>query len=201
MALFHRAYLNRPDLIAADWLIQPQKLIPSYRRGAGIVREWLAPRLTAEELVTISAFDAQIEHWLRPVSGPKTLIHGDPRVDNILFDGPERRACLIDWQSLSAGDPLYDVAYFLSGSVSIADRRAGERDLLHDYVGLMAEADAAFTYERAEASYRRCLPSGLWLTIIAAAFVDRSAHNAELIETLIHRNVEAMRDWDALAAI
>ena len=49
--------------------------------------------------------------------------------------------------------------------------------------------------------YRENIVSGLWLTVIAAAYMERTPHNAELILALLTRNVIAVTDWDALDAI
>ena len=37
--------------------------------------------------------------------------------------------------------------------------------------------------------------------MVASAFIERNDHNARLLETLVGRNVAAIRDWDGLAAV
>jgi aminoglycoside phosphotransferase (APT) family kinase protein len=56
--------------------------------------------------------------WLvahRPVSGPATIVHGDFRLDNVMyaFDRPEVIA-IFDWEMATIGDPLADLGYLLS---------------------------------------------------------------------------------------
>jgi hypothetical protein len=199
LARFHRAYLGRTDLFGLDWLTQHRRLLPAYAKGAGVLREWLGGSLTLDALGTIDSFGALAERWLDRTPAHPTLIHGDLRVDNVLFE--DGRACLIDWQSLGHGDPQHDVAYFLSGSLSIEDRRASERDLIAEHAALITEADPGYTFDAALASYRGNVVSGLWMTVIAAAHVERNAHNARLLEVLVDRNTAAIRDWDGLAAI
>lgn len=203
LALFHRTYLGRATLTEADWLIQPTNLRDAYRRGASALRAWLPDEITAHEFAMVNALGANLDAWLKRSDGPRTLLHGDPRADNILFETVDGgiRACLIDWQSLGAGNPLYDVAYFLSGSMSVEDRRSCERDLLREYVQTLDATGRELNLEFAEASLRRNLAAGLWLTVISAAFVERTTHNAQLVGTLLHRNVAAMADWDTIAAI
>ena len=168
-----------------------------------MIAEWLADRIPAEAIGVMRDFGAVAERWINLAPTRRTLIHGDPRVDNILFEQtPDGlRACLIDWQSLRLGDPQYDVAYFLSGSISPADRRSGERALLAEYVRIIAEVDPTYTLELALDSYRANIVSGLWLTVIAAAYLERTAHNSDLITTLLTRNASAVSDWDGLGAI
>ncbi len=203
LARFHLTWWEKPELGQQEWMSRPLQLLPAYAKGAEVIAEWLADRIPAEAITVMQDFGALAERWINQPAARRTLIHGDPRVDNILFeqtrDGP--RACLIDWQSLRLGDPQYDVAYFLSGSISPADRRSGERDLLAEYVRIIAEVDPAYTLDLALESYRANIVSGLWLTVIAAAYIERTRHNADLLTALLTRNASAVSDWDSLGAI
>ena len=203
LARFHRRWLGRAGEVDASWLLAPERLLPAYERGKGVLSDWLAAAIPEAELAMIEAFGRLAPGWLALIPPHRSLIHGDPRVDNVLFEGKGagRRACIIDWQSLGAGDPQYDVAYFLSGSVSPEDRRLCERDLVAMHAALLAEACPGYAVQQALESYRRNVVSGLWMTVVAAAFIERTAHNAELLTTLVGRNVAAIRDWDGLAAI
>jgi hypothetical protein len=127
LARFHRTYLNAPDVLELDWLTRPELLLPAYAKGALVLREWLGNRISAEEFDVIERFGSLAEVWLDTLPAQRTLIHGDARADNILFEVTAEggRACLIDWQSLASGDPQYDVAYFLSSSLGPDDRQHG----------------------------------------------------------------------------
>lgn len=59
-----------------------------------------------------------VTEWLvshLPVSGPATIVHGDFRLDNVMyaFDRPEVIA-IFDWEMATIGDPLADLGYLLS---------------------------------------------------------------------------------------
>ncbi len=203
LARFHCAWWNRTELDETEWLSRPHQFLPAYAKGAAVIAEWLADRIAPDALGVMHAFGALAARWLDQAVARRTLIHGDPRVDNILFEETPQgtRACLIDWQSLRLGDPMADVAYFLSGSVSPDDRRAGERDLLAQYVSIIAKVDPTYTIELAIASYRANMVSGLWMTVIAAAYVERTEHNADLLVALLMRNASAVNDWGNLDVI
>ena len=47
---------------------------------------------------------------------PRTLVHGDFRLDNLLF-APAGHAAAIDWQLAAWGRGAYDLAFFASGSI------------------------------------------------------------------------------------
>ncbi len=203
LALFHRRWLGRTGDVEPGLLLAPEQLLFAYAKGAGVLREWLAGPIPENELAIIDAFGRLAPTWLAQRPRHTSLIHGDPRVDNVLFEGQgeTRRACIIDWQSLGTGDPQYDVAYFLSGSVSPEDRRACEQELVAEHAAMLAEADPTYSADQALEAYRRNIVSGPWMTVVAAAFIARNAHNAGLLTTLVARNTAAIADWDGLAAI
>ena len=96
--------------------------------------------------------------WCAPaLSPPRTLIHGDCRLDNIFFSDaggdPAQPLTFIDWQFLSSGRGAYDIAYFLGTNVNTDVRREHEMDLLRRYHSALSErvADpnaAAYDFEQ-----------------------------------------------------
>lgn len=71
----------------------------------------------------------RLMEWL-PRSIPEqsriAVIHGDYRIDNIIFrpDAPQV-AAVLDWELSTLGDPLADFAYFAMNWVAPSDGRAG----------------------------------------------------------------------------
>ncbi|HEV2582157.1 MAG TPA: phosphotransferase family protein [Ktedonobacteraceae bacterium] len=59
-----------------------------------------------------------VTEWLvghLPVSGPATIVHGDFRLDNVMFDFDRPDVVAIfDWEMATIGDPLADLGYLLS---------------------------------------------------------------------------------------
>jgi len=68
----------------------------------------------ASETETITAMDSLIE-WLPqhlPPEAPPAIVHGDYRMDNLVFHKTEPRIIgLLDWELSTIGDPLADFAY------------------------------------------------------------------------------------------
>jgi aminoglycoside phosphotransferase (APT) family kinase protein len=68
----------------------------------------------ASETGTIVAMDRLIE-WLPehlPPEGPPAIVHGDYRMDNLIFHKSEPRVIgVLDWELSTIGDPLADFAY------------------------------------------------------------------------------------------
>jgi aminoglycoside phosphotransferase (APT) family kinase protein len=60
----------------------------------------------------------QVAEWLdahRPADQPRTLCHGDYKLDNVLFapEAPPRLLAVVDWEMASISDPLVDLAWAL----------------------------------------------------------------------------------------
>jgi len=125
-------------------------------------------------------------------------------VDNILFatgsDGLPS-AYIIDWQCAGVGDPQFDLAYFLTGSLSPEDRRACERTLIARHALALRTHDASYTDDVALANYRRNVVSGLQATVGAAVAIPSTPQTDALLLALVRRNCAAVADWDALAAL
>jgi hypothetical protein len=200
LAAFHAAFWGGEEALASEWLIRHEQMLPLYEAGADKIGPWLGGRVAADDLALVETFRSKARDWLAIRPSRRTLIHSDPRVDNMLFEDTDEgiAAWIIVWQLPAAGDPQHDVAYFLSGSVSPADRRACERELVAEYAALIRRTVPDYSDAEALESYRRNVVSGLWLTVIATAAIEQSAHNADLICALVERNCAAIRDWDAL---
>jgi aminoglycoside phosphotransferase (APT) family kinase protein len=62
----------------------------------------------------------RIGRWLEdnmPQSAPATIVHGDYRLGNAMFDerSPARLSAMLDWEMSTIGDPLADVGFMAVG--------------------------------------------------------------------------------------
>ncbi len=81
------------------------------------IRRWLG-QLEGARTRDIPELD-QVGVWLRehlPESPPATIVHGDYRMDNVMFASelPVRVVAILDWEMSTLGDPLADLGYLLS---------------------------------------------------------------------------------------
>ena len=77
------------------------------------VKRW-TQQYRAAETEPIAAADALID-WLPqhlPAEGETRIVHGDYRLDNVMFHPTEPRIlAVLDWELCTLGDPLVDFAY------------------------------------------------------------------------------------------
>ena len=82
------------------------------------LRRWIGQwELTRPQTRDLPGLDA-IVGWLRsrmPADAGTTVVHGDYRLDNVMFAADEPRVVAIfDWEMATVGDPLADVGWLLS---------------------------------------------------------------------------------------
>ena len=99
---------------------------------------------------------ADVERAL--AGGPSTLLHGDPHLGNLYFDGAVPG--FLDWQVVRKGSGLRDVVYFMVLSMDTELRRAHQDDLVKLYLKELAghggdalDPNEAWRRLRALASY------------------------------------------------
>jgi hypothetical protein len=131
---------------------------------------------------------------------PRTLCHGDVRLDNIFF-GPEDDSApiLLDWQIAGRGVGTYDLAYFLSQSFDPDVRRASERDLLARYHGgLVTRGVRGYDVEQCLLDYRRSVLFGFVYPVIGGGLGDLANERGHaLARVMAERSAAAILDWNA----
>ena len=79
---------------------------------------------------------------------PRTLLHGDFRLDNICFDLDHSEVLLFDWQTMTFGSAGLELAYFLSSALSADDKEETVVSLINHYHEALAhegvEVSAAY---------------------------------------------------------
>jgi aminoglycoside phosphotransferase (APT) family kinase protein len=103
----------------------------------------------ASETKTIAAMDKLIE-WL-PTSVPPqervAVVHGDYRIDNMIFHPTQTRVtAVLDWELSTLGDPLADFTYLLMNWVMPAEGRSGLAGIDLAPLGIPRMEEAAEIY-------------------------------------------------------
>ncbi len=92
------------------------KLVPVAVLGPAMtpeedLRRWRAFAGAAQSDATVSAIDRLLERPA-PRSGPPAIVHGDPKLSNLMWSNGEISA-MLDWEMALNGEPLADLAYML----------------------------------------------------------------------------------------
>lgn len=136
---------------------------------------------------------------------PRTLIHGDFRMDNMLFgQKPGHDPLLVvDFQGPLKGNGIHDIAYLLSHSAQVEVRRQHERDLISQYVdALKAAGITDYSFDKAWQDYRIGVLYSWTVAVVIAGTLDPSNDRGYAwMSKMVERNGIAIDDLDCLSLL
>jgi aminoglycoside phosphotransferase (APT) family kinase protein len=105
-------------------------------------------------------FERQVGRWMEEMERliewlPRTLpeqtrtsiVHGDFRIDNMIFDATEAKViALLDWELSTTGDPLADFSYLMMNWVTEPEGRSGVKGLTGPDTGIPTIAQMTERY-------------------------------------------------------
>ncbi len=198
--------LGDTTLADAPWLNRDtpvnQGLITALH--AGFVDRYcdrIAPqhRMVCERLV--GGFDAYLAEEAAEgrIQG---LVHGDYRLDNMLFGavGAERPLTVVDWQTVTWGPAMTDLAYFLGCALPVEERRAHYDELLQAYHAALGP-DAPISLADVREGVRRQSFFGVMMAIVSSMLVERTERGDAMFMTMLQRHCEHVLDVDALETL
>ncbi len=131
---------------------------------------------------------------------PITLIHGDFRMENLMFGTAPAHAgvAILDWQGPLLGCGLVDVALMLAQSTRTDVRRSHERALIERYVaGLAAVGVSGYDSDTAWHHYRQALLYNWCYVAVVAGTLDASNERAfRWMSQMVARQSAASEDLD-----
>ena len=159
-------------------------------------------RLTSSMLHTAERFGEHYDKMTaRLAEPPYTIAHGDYRLDNMFFgtDGGAPVLTVIDWQIATKARGVFDVAYFLTGTLEPDERRSAEIGILKAYHrNLAAGGVEDYSYEQCLHDYRLSALFLLAYAVIGAGGLDLANDRAvALTNAIVDRNFAAVEDLDA----
>ena len=141
------------------------------------------------------------DHIRETTNWPQTFLHGDFRLDNLLFGTADGEECaVLDWQLSSVGNGLYDVAYFLGGSVTVDARRQMERAAVERYHETLCDNGVTnLVFADCWRMYRSNLLLRLLILMFACAELELDdEYSRRLVEITVERSLTAIEDLDAI---
>ncbi len=187
-AMLHAPRWGDARLETIEWLaLRPARLVglvdSMLPAIIGLYKERYNGILEPDYMAVIDKLPAALQRSRDDRSSPRTLIHGDFRLDNVLFDvyGGARPLATLDWQTLAIGPALTDVAYFLSAGLDPDERRAHEVALVRGYhAELLARGVTGFGWDDCWRDYRRYTLHGIMMGVFSALAVERTERGDKL---------------------
>jgi hypothetical protein len=171
---------------------------------AGFVERYgnrIAPQHRAVCDRLVASFDAYLsaDELLR---GPQGLVHGDYRLDNMLFGlpGADRPLTVVDWQTVSWGPAMTDLAYFIGCALPVPARRSHADELMACYHRALGST-TTLTIGDVRDGVRRQTFAGVMMTIVSPMLVQRTERGDEMFMAMLERHCEQVLDYDALALL
>ncbi|MEM7080380.1 MAG: phosphotransferase [Pseudomonadota bacterium] len=126
-----------------------------------------------------------------------SLVHIDYRLDNMMIlpvaDGYE--ITVVDWQSISLGAPLNDVAYFMGAGLLPEVRAEVEEDIVRAYhQALLAAGVERLGWEECWHGYRRGVFAGFAVTVIASMVVQQTERGDKMFIAMAQRHAQHALD-------
>jgi aminoglycoside phosphotransferase (APT) family kinase protein len=178
-AALHAPSWHNPAILELDWL-QPDPAATAqvkalYPQAQAFFRERYAGVLEPEYMALCEAL-AEINAVTERRHDKVSLVHGDFRLDNVLFDikGGAEPVAVLDWQTLTLGNGLTDIGYFLGCGIGNDLRRAHEGELLDLYCAEMTARGVPLTREDIWRDYVVGALHGVSTAVFSAAFVVRT---------------------------
>jgi hypothetical protein len=204
MALLHAAWWMSPELNKLDILIRVENFDHS-TLDQDFRNEWPAALevLGLDSSKTYRAICKRLEGKIVPAfislgTPPLTLTHLDFQLDNMVFGKKPGQAAfvLLDWAILASTNPAIDLAFFLCQNLEPSLRRAHERELIGEYLAVLAENGVVgYTLEACLTMYRSALLPIL-PRMIAAVYsqLPLTLEKAKMLRTILTRLFEAIID-------
>ena len=211
LAKFHAAWWESPRLAEMDWM--PVVNDPVNRSAEEAYQDAWDPfldrfgsRLPGWMLKTGERLGRNIIDILDGLADPpRTISHGDYRLDNLVFATPEGGdpLAVIDWQIAFRGRGVFDVAYFMSTNLHPHERKAREMQILRGYHRILTENGVrGYEFRQCLHEYRVSTLFCLAYSVIPGGTSDlANARGVALVTAMLDRTVAAIADLDAGAVL
>jgi hypothetical protein len=201
----HSGLWNDPRLRQLPWLADTSKaqmLFDAVAPAIGSFKEAYGDRLAPEHVALVERIGPKASLWPSiALVDPLVVIHGDFRLDNMMFATTEDgtpTVTILDWQACRLGPPLLDHTIFLGSCMSIEDRRTHELDLLRGYhEGLLAKGVTGFSWDDCMQSYRLGSLYPFLLTVSMSMFLAHTERDRQVWTQLLTGCAALVEDHDA----
>jgi hypothetical protein len=181
-------WLNLPNPLTQDLVGQ---LLPGFL-------ERYKDRIADEHAEVCRRFAGAVDAWAADSRPPLGLVHGDYRLDNLLYL-PDGTCKVVDWQTVTWGPAMLDVAYFIGGGLDAEVRRPVEEELVRGYYDALLDRGVTnLAWDGCWKEYRLRTFHGILMTVVASMVVARTDRGDDMFMTWLERNAQQVLDLEAL---
>jgi Phosphotransferase enzyme family len=208
------AGLHGPSWCDPVWLELPNVAMPKpgdaaaaqmtaevAQSAVGIVLDRLGHLLSAADHDTLRASMDLVAPCL--IDQPRySLMHGDFRADNVMFNPITDTVTIVDWQTISLGLPGRDLAYFTASSLTTNARRTIEAGLVDRYhAALLRHGVTEYDRETCWRDYCIGMIQPPLISLLGCAFATPTARGDEMFVHTLQRSCAAIRDLETFKLI
>lgn len=189
-AALHALRWGSEELGDHSWLVRDNKpvirqLFPQFY--AGFLDRYQG-RLAPEVLALGAGIVERLERFLEREPDVPTLVHGDMRIDNILFSPDGTKSWLVDWQTLAKGSGASDLAYLIGTSIADPDERAAaDRPAFDLWISALKRRGISPDEQALWREYRIGALSGYFMAVFASMSVARTERGDEMFAVMAER--------------
>jgi len=208
------AGLHAPTWCDEQWLTFPglamTQLDEDGAKGMGAIArlcakatvERLGAKLGEADCATLTAALDLITPWVSAPLGRFALIHGDYRLDNMLFGPGGDRIWIVDWQTLGVGLPARDLAFFTATSLRPELRSEIEVDLVRAYhSALLGYGVTDYDWETCWQDYRFGVLQAPLICSLGLVFATGTDRGDDMFVAMLSRACQAVRDLGTLELV
>lgn len=151
----------------------------------------------------VNDFPSLLLKYVNEREQPFTVVHGDYRLDNMLFATPQggARCAVVDWQTPGHGTGMSDLAYFIGAGLVVDDRRAHEDALVNRYIAGLQARSIDVSADWVHRHYRREAIAGVIMSVVASQIVQRTERGDQMFMAMATRHIQHALDSDTLSLI
>jgi hypothetical protein len=158
--------------------------------------------LGATDRVLLDSVAGVLEGFLLGRADRFSVLHGDYRLDNLLFAPDGSSVAAVDWQTMTVGLPGRDLAYLVATSLDPADRGAGEHDIVAAYhEALGGHGVEGYDLNTCFEDYRVGMLQCPLILVLGAAYGSRTGRGDAMFRVMTERSLRAMHELGTLDAI
>lgn len=172
------------------------------RMAVDMTCDKLGPNVRPEDRETATAAMSLVTPWLMAQPDRYSLMHGDYRLDNLLFDPARTRVTVVDWQTMGVGLPARDLSYFTATSLLPELRADVEQGLVDDYhQSLLGYGVTNYDREACWRDYRLGMLQAPLITTLGCAFASSTQRGDEMMTVMLSRGCRAIRELGTLELV